>query len=211
MARISSVAASIPGAPYATDDDSRPMFLSLPLAFAQYLDTRTVDQKVKSPCRRLRLDRHRKMLLTPADGAEVGHLPVHARELEQALRHAHRLAKRQIEQPLGRQAELNRRVTICRATPPLACGSAVPTHVFVQPDQQGAARYQRCVVVFSVGRSVLGFCWETRAISLPCAHARPLHGPIYAAKPAGWPRYVTCLTASIFNSSGYRLPLILSP
>jgi hypothetical protein len=40
------------------------------------------------------------VLLTPADGAEVRHLPVQASELEQALRHTHRLAQGQIEQAL---------------------------------------------------------------------------------------------------------------
>jgi hypothetical protein len=39
-------------------------------------------------------------VLAAADGAEVGHLPVQACQLEQALRHTHRLAQRQIEQPL---------------------------------------------------------------------------------------------------------------
>ena len=47
-----------------------------------------------------------------ADGVEVGHLAVQASQLEQALRHAHRLTQRQVEQVLDRQAELNRRLAV---------------------------------------------------------------------------------------------------
>lgn len=62
---------------------------------------------MQSRCRRLHSDRHRKILLAPANGTEVGYLPVQASKLEQALRHAHRLAQGQVEQALDRrQAEL---------------------------------------------------------------------------------------------------------
>jgi hypothetical protein len=74
-----------------------PMFFGLPLAFAQHLDACAVDQEVQSCCRRLRCDRHRKMLLASADGTKVGHLPVQASKPEQALRHAHRLAQGRVE------------------------------------------------------------------------------------------------------------------
>ena len=124
------------------------------------------------------------MLLAPANGAEVGHLPVQASELEQALRHAHRLAQGQIEQALDRQAKLDRRLAVLRATVSLAAGTAVPAHVLVQPDEQGAARLQRRVVVFPVGHSVFRFCWGAHTVSLPRAHARPLHGSICATKPS---------------------------
>jgi hypothetical protein len=55
---------------------------------------------VQSRRRRLRLDRHRQMLLAPADSAEVRHLPVQASQLEQALRHPHRLAQGRLNRPL---------------------------------------------------------------------------------------------------------------
>lgn len=64
------------------------------------------------------------MLLAPANGAEVVHLPVQASELEQALRHAHRLEQGQIEQALDGQAELDRRLAVLRAPAPLAAGTA---------------------------------------------------------------------------------------
>jgi hypothetical protein len=123
------------------------------------------------------------MLLAPANGAKVGHLPVQASELEQALRHAHRLAQGQIEQALDDQAELDRRFAVLRVPAPLATGTAVPAHVLVQPDEQRAARLQRRVVVFPIGRSVLWFRWGSHPLSLPRAHARPLNGPICATKP----------------------------
>lgn len=70
-----------------------PKLFGLLLAFAQHLDNRAVDQEEQSRFRRLRSDRHRKIFMAPANGAEVGHLPVHASELEQAFRHSHRLAQ----------------------------------------------------------------------------------------------------------------------
>lgn len=91
---------------------------------------------------RLHPDRHRKRLLAPAGGAEVGHLPVQARQLEQALGHAHRLAQRQIGQALDRQTELNCRVPVHGRATPLAAGTTVPAHILVQPDQQLATRFQ---------------------------------------------------------------------
>jgi hypothetical protein len=95
------------------------------------------------------------MLLAPANGAEVRHLSVQAGKLEQALRHAHRLAQGQIEQALDSQAKLDRRLAVLRSTAPLTAGTAVPAHVLVQPDEKRAARFQRRVAVFPISRSVL--------------------------------------------------------
>jgi hypothetical protein len=108
-----------------------PMLLSLLLAFTQHFVAGAVDQEVQSRCCRLRADRHRKMLLAQANGAEVGHLSVQASELEQALRNAYGLAQGQIEQALDRQAELDCRLAGLRTAAPLAARTAVPTHGFV--------------------------------------------------------------------------------
>lgn len=145
------------------------MLLRFPLALAKHLDAGAVDQQMQSRRRRTRLDRHRQMLLAPADGAEVGNLPVQTGQSEQALRHAHRLPQGQIEQALHRQAELNRRFAVFRAAAPPAAGDAVPAHVLVQPNQQRAARSQRFVVFLPVGRSVFRFGWCTHPVSLPVA------------------------------------------
>jgi len=69
------------------------------------------------------------MLLATANGSEVGHLPVQAGELEQALRHAHRLALGLAEQAFDRQAEQDRRLAIPRAAAQFAAGTAVRAHV----------------------------------------------------------------------------------
>lgn len=53
-----------------------------------------------------------EMRLASADGVEVGHLAVQTSQLEQVLRHAHRLTQRQVEQVLDRHAELNRRLAV---------------------------------------------------------------------------------------------------
>ena len=95
----------------------------------------------------------------------------------------HRLTQGKIEQALDGQAELDRRLAVLRTAAPLAARTAVPAHVLVQPDEQGATRLQRRVVVFPVGRSVLRFCWGTHAVSLPRTHTRPVNRRIYATKP----------------------------
>jgi hypothetical protein len=107
------------------------MLFGLPLTFAQHFDARAVDQEVQPRRRRLRCDRHRKMLLVPANGAEIGYLPVQANELEQASRHAHRLTQGQIEQALDGQAELHRRLAVLGTAAPFAARTAVPAYGFV--------------------------------------------------------------------------------
>jgi hypothetical protein len=122
------------------------------------------------------------MLLAPANGAEVRHLPVQASEFEQALRHAHRLAQGQIEQALDGPAKVDRRLAVLRGPAPLATGTALPAHVLVQPDEQRAARLQRRVVVFPIGRSVLCFCWGSHALSLPRAQGSTAERPYLCNK-----------------------------
>lgn len=112
-------------------------------------------------------DRHSKILLPPADGAEIEDLPVQTCQLEQTLRHAHRLAQRQIEQALDGQAELKRRFAILPAAPAFAAGLSVPAHILVQPDQQRTPCIQRRVVLVPVGRSILWFGRCTHADNLP--------------------------------------------
>lgn len=124
------------------------------------------------------------MLPVPADGSKVGNLPVQAGQLEQALRHTHCLAQRQIKQTLDSQAELDYRLAILWTTAPLAAGTAVPAHVLVQPDNQRATRFRRSIVVFPVGRSPLRFCCGTHAVSLPRDPDWPLYGPFCATKPS---------------------------
>ena len=96
------------------------MLFGLPFAFAQYLDTAAVvDQQVQCSRSRLRADHHRQKLLAPAHSAEVGNFLVQADQLEQTLRHAHRLAQRQIEKAFDGQGELNRRLAVLPAAPRL--------------------------------------------------------------------------------------------
>lgn len=80
------------------------------------------------------------------------------------MRNARRLAQRQIEQALDRQAKLKRRLAVFRAAAPIAAGTAVPAHVLVQPGEQRTARFERRI--FPGGRSVLWLCWGTHAVSL---------------------------------------------
>ena len=81
--------------------------------------------------------------------------------------HAHHLTRGKLEQALDCQAELDRRLAVLLTAALLAACTAVPAHVLVQQDEQGAKRLQRRVALFPVGRSVLRFCWGTRTDSLP--------------------------------------------
>jgi uncharacterized protein YfiM (DUF2279 family) len=121
------------------------------------------------------------MLLAPADRAEIGNPPVQPGQLEQALRHAHHLTQGQIEQALDSQAELDRPLAVFRSASPLAAGTAVPTHVLVQPDQQRATGFQCGVVVFPARRSVLRFAGAVMPSVYSC-HSLAAAGPIYATK-----------------------------
>ena len=143
------------------------MLLRFPLAFAKHLDARAIDQHVQSRGGRPSVNHHRQALPAPADGAEVRHLPVQAGQVEQALRHSHRLAQGQVEQALDRQAELNRCLAVLRDSPAVAAGAAVPAHVLVQLDEQRATGLQCCVIFFQIGRTILRLCWGTHDDSLP--------------------------------------------
>lgn len=65
------------------------------------------------------------MLLSPANDAEKGHMPVKAGQLQQALRHSHSSTQRQINQTLDRQAELHSFIAVLLAARTLAGGFAV--------------------------------------------------------------------------------------
>lgn len=95
------------------------MLLRFLFTLAEHLDTSAVDQQMQSCRRRMRPDRHSQMFLAPADGTEIGSLRIQAGQPEQALRHAHCLSQRQIEQATNLRAKLNRRFAVRRAAPRL--------------------------------------------------------------------------------------------
>jgi len=142
------------------------MFLRLPLAFTEHFDATAVDQKMQACCRCLRFDRYGGMFLTPANGAEIRHLPVQTGQLEQALRHSHCLTQRQIKQALDRQAELNGLIAVLLRASPLATKFAVPAHLRVQPDEQRATCFERLVVRLPV-RCAVFLSSRFHAPSLP--------------------------------------------
>jgi len=146
------------------------MLFDPPLVFTHHVGACAVDQKVQSRCCRVRADRLRKMLLTPTNGSEIRNLSTQASKLEQALRHANRLAQSLVEQALDRQAELNRHLVAFRAAPPPLALAVPCQHVLVHSDEQRATRLQRCIVVFSIGHSVVWFYWVAHATSLSRAH-----------------------------------------
>ena len=108
---------------------------------------------------RNRADGDLQRFLAPADRRVVRHRPVKSSKVQQALRHAHGLAQRQIEEALDAQAELNRLVAERLATPAFAARLAVPIHRWIKPDQQRAACLEGFVVRLPVRRAVLLWSW----------------------------------------------------
>ncbi len=160
----------------------RPVLLRLPLTFAQHLDARAVHQQMQSGRGRYCPDGNLKRLLPPADRAVVRRRPIKSRQAQQALRHAHGLAQRQIEQAFDTQAELDRFVAEHLAAPALATRLAVPVHLRIEPDEQRAACLEGFVVCLPVGRAVLLWSWF-HPFRLPDLQAPRWPALIYATKP----------------------------
>jgi len=137
----------------------RTMLLRLPFAFAQHLDASAVYQQMQARRGRYCSDGDLQRLLPPADRAVVRHLPSETGQAQQALRHAHGLAQRQIEQAFDAQAELDRLIAKRLAAPAFAARLAMPLHCRIKPDQQRAACLERFVVCLPVGRAVLLWSW----------------------------------------------------
>ena len=76
------------------------MLARIPLAFTLDLDAGAVDQQVQRPLRAAIRDVHGQGLLAAGQRAEVGHCPVQADQLQQALDKPGRLPKRHAEQDL---------------------------------------------------------------------------------------------------------------
>jgi len=113
-----------------------PMFLALPLTFAQHLDASAIDQQVQRLASALMRQRHLQMLLAPTQGAEISNTPIQTGQIQQALDHAGGLAQSLTVQILDHQAELNGCFRERRGAPPLAIGFTCPFHVLVDPQHQ---------------------------------------------------------------------------
>jgi hypothetical protein len=160
----------------------RPVLLRLPLAFAQHLDAGAVHQQMQSRRGWHRADGDLQRFLAPADRAVVRRRPVKSSQAQQALRHAHGLAQRQIEEALDAQAELNRLVAERLAAPALPARLAVPIHRRIKPDQQRAACLEGFVVRLPVGRAVLLWSWF-HPVRLPGPRVLRWSSLICATKP----------------------------
>lgn len=92
------------------------VLLAFPFAFAQEFYAGAVHQQIQrcaaTPVRQL----HLQCSLAAAEGAEVGHSPIHARQMQQALNQSQPLAQRQAKQTLdisGKTGYLHRRTSAC--------------------------------------------------------------------------------------------------
>ena len=112
------------------------MLSGLPFAIAEELDPGAVHQQVQGAIGAAVGDLDGQCLLTPAQGGVVGHRPVQVRHFEKAGHHPGRLPKRQLEQDLDRQAELDRCIRKHRRATGLAVMRRESGHLLVQPDQQ---------------------------------------------------------------------------
>jgi hypothetical protein len=131
----------------------------LPLAITEKLDPSVVHQQVQvtlgPPIRDLDYER----LLPMTQRRLVGHGPVQLRHLPQAGHHPGRLPKRQFEQNLDRQAELDRGVREHRRATGLAIRRRGPDHILVQPDQKRPALAELSSIAGPVRREVAGGLW----------------------------------------------------
>ena len=98
-------------------------------------------------------DRHCQVLLTPAQGTEIGHRPVQVSQLQQAFNQANHLPERQAKQNLQRQTGLDCRIAEHCLTPTFASGSRAPIHPGIKPDRKRSASLQGSVI----GSPVRGF------------------------------------------------------
>jgi hypothetical protein len=58
------------------------MLFGFPLVFAQHLDAGAVVHQVQACRCQLHSNRHHKIFLTPADGTQIGHLPIQASAIQ---------------------------------------------------------------------------------------------------------------------------------
>ncbi len=128
----------------------------LPFAVAEELDPGAVNQQVQRAIDAPIRDLDSQRFLPSAQGGVVGHRPVEVRHLEQAGYHPGRLPKRQLEQNLDGQIELDRRNREYRRAARAAVRLREPGHLLVQPDQQRPALAQRCSVAGPVRRAIAG-------------------------------------------------------
>src|SRR6056297_1419532 len=85
-------------------------------------------------------------LLAAAQSAEVRHFPVEPCQTQQAFDETGRLTKRQAEQHLLRETNLDCRVAETLLPPALAARQGMPFHLRIKPNRQGTALLQRRVV-----------------------------------------------------------------
>lgn len=130
------------------------MIPGLPLAIAEELDAGAVHQQVQRPASTAIGDLHLQGLLPAAQGRVVRNGPVQPGQAQQAGDHSCGLPERQLEQHLDRQAELDRRVRKDGRTPWAPLMRRMPSHLFVQPDQQRSTHAERSVVVEPVRSAV---------------------------------------------------------
>ncbi len=128
----------------------------LPFAIAEELDPGAVHEQVQRAICPAVGNLHGQGLLPAAQRRKVRHGPVQPRQLQQARHHASRLAKRQLEQDLDRQAELDGRIGKHRWPSGSPVTWRAPGHVIVDPDQQRSTLPKRCVVTGPVRRARAG-------------------------------------------------------
>jgi len=110
------------------------MLAGLPLTVTEELDPGAVHEQVERPIGAPIWDLNGQRLLPSAKRRVIRYLPIQPRHLEQAVHHPGRLAERQLEQNLDRQAELDRCVRIKSGGRPgrPSCGASQVTSLSTQ-------------------------------------------------------------------------------
>lgn len=117
----------------------------VPLTFAFRLDPGRIDQEAQGACSATIRDGNVQRFLPPTQGAEIRHLPVGTSQPQQSLDEPCCLAKRQTEQNLHCQANLDCSVAELGLTTAPTRRSRVPRHLGIKPDCKRTALLQRRV------------------------------------------------------------------
>lgn len=140
------------------------MLAGVPFAIAKELDPGAVHQQVEGAVHSSIGDLDGQRLLAAAKGRVVRHGPIQPRKLQERLHHADGLAKRQLEQDLDREAEMDRHVGEDHGSAHPARRLRKPLHLGIDQHQHRTAPLKRAVVLRPVGGTVAGRLWLAQDI-----------------------------------------------
>ena len=136
-----------------------PMLASVPFAIAKELDPGAIHQQVEGAIHPAIRDLDCQALLAAAEGHVVRHGPVLTRKLQKRPHRADRLAKRQLEQDLDREAEQDGHIGENRGPAHPARRLRKPVFLRIDQDQHRPSALKRAVIGRPIGGTVARRLW----------------------------------------------------